>query len=190
MKTIFDVGANDGSSTLGMAVDSVIYAFEPTPELCEKLRKNETVDYYVIEKAVSNFNGKAKFYVAGQSDWGCSSLYQFSDGLDKTWPGREDFKVTEEIEVDVIRLDTFIKENDIKQIDYLHCDAQGSDIKVLEGLGKYISIVKEGRIEVAKDKETSLYRADNTLEKALEILKDFKTWKTPCFNEYDLYFSR
>jgi FkbM family methyltransferase len=190
MKTIFDVGANDGQSTLSQSEGNIVYAFEPTPELVIKLKQYESPTYHVIQKAVSNFNGKAKFHVAGQSDWGCSSLYEFSEGLDKTWPGRTDFKVTQEIEVDVIRLDTFIEQHNIKKIDYFHCDTQGSDVKVLEGLGKYLSIIKEGRIEVAKDLETSLYKTDNTLEKALEILKDFKTWKTPCFNEYDLCFSR
>lgn len=48
-----------------------------------------------------------KFNIAGQADWGCSSLLEFSNGLDKTSPGRTDLKVTDTITVNTIRLDTF-----------------------------------------------------------------------------------
>lgn len=194
MKVIFDIGANNGESTLHMAEGNIIYAFEPTPELCLVIEKKigSFPMYHLIQKAVSNFEGKAKFNVAGQGDWGCSSLNKFSDDLDKTWPGRKDFKVTHEIEVEVIRLDSFIERHGIKEIDYLHCDAQGSDLLVLEGMGKYITIVKEGVIEVAASKEVALYKeGDNTLLTAIEFLtkNGFNDLHiTPWSNEYNIHF--
>jgi FkbM family methyltransferase len=40
MKIIFDVGANNGSSTKDqLESGNVVYAFEPTPELCENMRQ-------------------------------------------------------------------------------------------------------------------------------------------------------
>ena len=59
--------------------------------------------------AISNFIGKTAFHIAGQSDWGCSSLLEFSNNLDITWPGRTDFKVTETIDIEVITLKYFIE---------------------------------------------------------------------------------
>lgn len=197
MITVFDIGANNGDSTLHLGKEGhTVYAFEPTPEMIVEIKKKTEglFNYHIIEKAVSNYNGKARFNIAGQGDWGCSSLNEFSNGLDITWPGRTDFKVTDFINVEVTRLDTFIDQNSIKQIDYLHCDAQGSDLLVLEGLGKYIDIVKEGVIEVAANKELSLYKGvDNTLLTAVDFLtkNGFRDLHiTPWANEYNIHFKR
>ena len=78
--------------------------------------------------------------------------------------------VTQEIEVDVIRLDGFIKEHNITEIDYLHIDTQGSDLKVLEGFGKYIDIVMEGCMEAAA-KEDILYKGQNTQQQSVDFLQ-------------------
>ncbi len=137
---IFDVGANTGESTKEyISETNIIYAFEPIPQLVETyLLPLQSINYFIIQKAVSDFDGTASFNIAKQdpsltdgSLFGCSSLYEFSDNLDQTWPGRQDFEVTQKIDVDIIRMDTFIKEAHIAKIDYLHCDTQGNDLKVL-----------------------------------------------------------
>lgn len=170
---IFDVGANNGSSCLHFTNDpnNIIYAFEPTPYLLETfLYPKQSKRYKVIPYAVSNFDGEAQFNIAGQSDWGCSSLNTFSEDLEHTWPGRTDFKVTDQIKVKVIRLDTFIKENNIEKINFLHCDTQGSDLKVLESLGEYINILQSGEIEAFN--QNPLYKeSDNSVEKATAFLE-------------------
>src|SRR5438128_1623763 len=101
---IFDVGANNGTSCLHLAAnnpDVTVFAFEPTPQLVVMLRKRtrHLRNYVVVPKAVSNYSGKSNFNVAGQADWGCSSLRQFNPDLEKAWPGRTDFKTTHVIEV-------------------------------------------------------------------------------------------
>lgn len=173
-KIFFDVGANHGTDSIHIAVydpNSIVYAFEPTPILFDYLT-NKTKDmpnYHVIKKAVSNYNGKANFNIAGQSDWGCSSLLNFSEKSKTEWVGRTDFNVTEVIEVDVIRLDDFITENNITNIDYLHVDTQGSGLNVLLGLGDKISIVKNGKIEAAT-KNDILYEGQNLLKDCVDFL--------------------
>lgn len=197
MRIVLDIGANNGDSTLHMAREgATVYAFEPVPEMIAEIeaKTRDLPNYHLVKSAVSNYNGKAMFNVAGQSDWGCSSLNEFSDNLEKTWPGRTDFKVTHQIGVLVMRLDTFIEANGIKQIDYLHCDAQGSDLKVLEGLGRYIEIVREGVIEVAANDELALYKgADNSLHTAIDFLtKNGIRWIeiSPWAQEYNIHFYR
>lgn len=196
MKTILDVGANWGTSTIHLASkDTLVYAFEPTPFLINHLyalsRNNN--NFIVVPKAVSDFNGKAIFNIAGQHDWGCSSLLEFSDNLDKTWAGRTDFKVTEKVEVDVIRLDNFIEEKKISQIDYLHCDTQGNDLKVLKGLGNYYDIVVAGVIEVPATIEVRLYKDQPSREETISWLEthNFEVINEVYQqNEFNVYFKR
>ena len=197
-KIFFDVGANFGTSSIHLAKsdpDTLVYAFEPTPELILYL-KTQTFNlknYNVVGKAVSDFDGKATFNVAGNADWGCSSLLEFSDNSKTEWPGRTDFVVTKQIEVDVIRLDNFIIQNNIDVIDYFHCDTQGSDLDVLYGLGDKIIIVKEGVIEAAA-KQDILYKNQNTLMDCIEFLKmnNFEIISVhsndPQFNEANIHF--
>ena len=199
MKRIFfDVGANFGTSSLHIAKDepdTVVYAFEPTPELILHLKRSsvDLVNYHVIGKAVSDYEGTAIFNIAGQADWGCSSLLEFSDKSKTEWPGRTDFIVTKQIEVEVIRLDIFITLNDIETIDYFHCDTQGSDLDVLYGMGEKISIIKEGAIEAAA-KPDILYKNQNNYLECIEFLKmnNFEiisvTSNDPEFNEVNIYF--
>ena len=168
----FDVGANSGSDSINKTqAGYIVYAFEPNPNLVEQIKQKNIRHYHITQAAVSNFNGKAKFKVASKGGAGCSSLLEFSDKSKTEWSGRTDFEVTGEIEVEVIRLDSFIEQCNILTIDFLHVDTQGSDLKVLEGLGKYIRIVKEGVIEAA-NKPDILYKEQNTKEESILFLQE------------------
>lgn len=200
----FDVGAHNGGDSLPLVyrnIDVVVYAFEPTPELINQLKISSTQfqNYNIIPKAVSNYNGKATFNVAGQGDWGCGSLNKFYDSsvLEKTWPGRSDFKITTSIEVEVITLKKFIEENNIKKIDYLHIDAQGQDLEVLMGLEEYIDIVRSGVVEMPSSHTNKLYEtqkyivddAIDFLRKHNFIITDIKA-NDPQGNEINIFFSK
>lgn len=197
-KIIFDVGCCDGSSWMKEARDNPynkVFGFEPTPELCEKIKLNKPENYILNQVAISDYNGKSKFQIAGQCNWGCSSLLEFSDKSQKYWDGRTDFKVTETIETDVIRLDKFIEENNIDKIDYLHVDTQGSDLKVLKGLGKYLDIVKEGVIEAGSEPNI-LYDGQNDICESIKFLRSngFKIKNVIAgdhlFNEFNIYYEK
>ena len=168
---IVEVGAFNGDDTLiySQIQDSKVWCFEPVPELYEYLKyrfeKNNNV--FVINKAISDFDGKAKFNIANKPDsFASSSLYKLSQfGIENT-----PIRFVEEIEVDVIRMDTFIKEYNIDKIDYFHCDAQGNDFKVLKSFGNKLSIIEQGQVEV--DYKGSIYDSDNSIEKVIDYLKD------------------
>jgi FkbM family methyltransferase len=192
---IFDVGSNTGLSTREyISNTNVIYAFEPVPHLFQNyLYPLRSTNYYVIEKAVSDFDGQTSFNIAKQdpsltdgSLFGCSSLYEFSDDLNVTWPGRQDFEITETIDVEVIRMDTFISSNHIAKIDYLHCDTQGNDLKVLKSFGEYIGFLNSGKVECVK--QNSLYKdVDNDLNSVINFLKDkgFKINEVQSNDDFD-----
>lgn len=199
-KIFFDIGANNGTTSIPVAQqqpNTDVYAFEPTPEMIQiiKEKSKELSNYNLIPKAVSDYNGSAIFNVAGNSDWGCSSLLDFSENSKKLWPGRTDFNVTHKINVEVIRLDTFITNYNISKIDWLHVDTQGSDLKVLYGLGEKIEIVLGGVIEAA-NKIDILYNGQNTKEECINFLKSkgfFITgleYNDQFENEINIFFAK
>lgn len=175
-KIIFDIGANDCHNFIQEIKDNPsthLYAFEPTPRLVDYARNNfyHLKNFHFYPYAIGDVEENKEFNVAGQADWGCSSFLQFSEKSKTEWDGREDFVVTEVHKVWVRRLENFIGENNIPTIDYLHVDTQGYDLKVLQGIGKYLSIVKEGVVEAASKPEI-LYYEQNTLDETVSFLED------------------
>jgi FkbM family methyltransferase len=201
---LFDVGANWGHDSIQKTIQNreiITFAFEPTPKLFDHIKNvianNKIEDRYnIYNYAVSDFIGAAEFKIAGQADWGCSSLNNFSDDLEKTWPGRTDFKVTEVINVEVITMKHFIKNIcpvKIEKIDYFHCDTQGSDLKVLKGFEEYISTIKQGNIEVPNSESVKLYKENHSYEEAKEFLEQngFEIYNTmQQQNEKNIYFRK
>jgi FkbM family methyltransferase len=174
MKIKIEVGANKGTETKELASDgSIVYAFEPTYELLiEHLwpLSYENKNIRILPFAVDSENDFKQFNVAGHYDWGCSSLYEFSDDLDKNWPGRFDFNKTHSYIVPTITLYNFCELYKIETIDFLHIDAQGNDFNVLKSLKDKISIVKEGVIEASNNVE--LYKnTNNRINDIREYLK-------------------
>ena len=150
MKTVIEVGANYGTDTLKFLDEGYrVYAFEPTPNLVSHLKQlfSHRTNFNIIPLAVDIEHKITNFYVAGQGDWGCSSLYEFTDNIHELWQGRPDFNTTHVIQVETMRLDTFIRLMSIDDIDYLWVDAQGNDFNVLKSLGDDIVKVKAGKCE-------------------------------------------
>ena len=74
-----------------------------------------------------------------------------------------------EVDVEVIRLDTFIDENNIDSIDYFHCDAQGSDLDILKSLNEKICLIKRGQVEGSRNE--NLYNIENGCSHIIEYLE-------------------
>ena len=179
MKLLIEVGAFDGKDSLEFYNKGYqVYTFEPKKDLFESLfnRTKDLDNYTVIEKAVCLSNGKTIFNICKAG--GASSILPFrnEEELNKIWINRNDVHYSgESYEVDTIRLDTFIEQMGLQDriIDYIHIDAQGVDLEVLESLGKYISNVKEGVIETVIQEEKSIYvgQTKNTFKYVEEFLK-------------------
>lgn len=172
-KIIINVGANQGDA-FNKFVDNntIIYAFEPTHELLSKYlypKSENNSNIIIIPFAVDIENTFKIFNISGQSDWGCSSLYEFSDDIEDKWPNRTDFKKTHSYIVPTITLYDFCEIYKIDKIDYLLIDAQGSDFNVLKSLKDKINIVEEGVIEASNN--VDLYKnVNNRIEDIREYL--------------------
>jgi hypothetical protein len=94
------------------------------------------------------------------------------------------------IEVNVVRMDTFLMENNIQIIDYLHCDAQGEDLKILKSFGNFISIIKKGKIEVTL-KDELFSNTSNHIDDVVHFLNtnefEIINWREIDMNRKDIY---
>lgn len=177
---LFDVGANHGTDSLPQTqADSLVrtFAFEPTPELAELLRRESKIfsdRYTVHEFALSDFDGTAKFNVSSHTDWGVSSLLEFNPDRHRTWERRGDLYFDRSVEVQVRRFDTWFEQTKppINKIDFFHCDTQGSDLKVLRGMGEYFGLIVEGVIECPQSEDVKLYVGQHSREEAEDFLSD------------------
>jgi FkbM family methyltransferase len=194
----FDVGSNDGTNSLHWArnhPENLVFAFEPNPFFIDKIRQEGLENYILIQSAVSDFIGKAKFNVCNVADRGCSSLLELTDDVSSKWGGRVDMIPFSQIEVDVIRLDSIIEQYDIKEIEVFHCDSQGSDLKVLQGMGKHLRKIKQGVVESANVPDI-LYKGQNTTKETSDFLiaNGFEIKSTQKNddqnNEINIYFVR
>ena len=154
---IFDVGAFDGLDGLILAIQNpnmFVHAFEANPDLIkviianknkiEKYKKIKINNYKVNNYAVSDKNDNLIFNIAKNPT--VSSLNEFSKNIDKTWPGYREAHCTviKKIEVKAITLEKYCNDQEIRKINYLHIDTQGSDLDVLRGLKNKLNIVDQG----------------------------------------------
>lgn len=198
-RTYIHVGAFTGDDELIEACrrnGDLLYMFEPNPkrvaELETKVAGAETI--YVIPKAVSNYNGMATFHIACYDD--CSSLQNFDADANTAWVHRfhpyKHFEMVEDIDVEVIRLDTFMEQNDISAVERLDIDAQGEDLRIVESLGVLIAVVKKIQIEV-NIHDSPLYAHSFTREQAFVFFasQGFErhvSWKQSMNREENIIF--
>jgi len=137
--TIFDLGANIGDTALqysNLFTKAKIYAFEPFPDLFQKLqarfRKNNLVK--PIKAAVADTSSDRNFYITRHS--ASHSLLPPSDNAEKWMDPRADndaFQILKQIEVPVVTIDGFCKQESIDEIHILKMDIQGGELMALEG---------------------------------------------------------
>ena len=180
-KLLIEVGAYDGSSSLNYHRKGYeVITFEPKRDLFEKLqtKTSHLLDYAVHNYAISDINGEVDFHISRSG--GASSLLPFkaSTELVKHW-GDDRWDVHDSNEsyiVRSLRLQTFIESNNLtnREIDFIHVDAQGMDLKVLQSLGGYIANVREGVIEAASTMETAIYDGQtSTVQVCEDWLKSY-----------------
>jgi FkbM family methyltransferase len=125
-RILIDVGAHYGISMLKFAKSGwKVFCFEPDDKnravLEKTILKNGLKNVVVESRAVSDANGRAKYYSSDISS-GISSLLKFH-------PSHKEAK-----EVEITALSSYCNEHKIGHIDFLKIDTEGNDLKVIEGL--------------------------------------------------------
>jgi FkbM family methyltransferase len=203
---ILDIGANNGEFIFPLAARLPAMSFlgvEPIPELFDLLEaKRAELALSAVQfkrVAIDEEPRRARFNVARHADLGVSSLLDFdTDTLKQNeyWQGRSDLYFDEEIEVDVVRLDTLMEEAGFDHISFIKIDAQGVDLKVLASLGKYLGALDGGMLEVSTTRNSVLYHEEPLLRDVLDFLEahDFEPYaikpNDPACAEVNVFFHR
>ena len=134
----FDIGYNLGleSNKLRRVFlnNLEIHAFEPNPNLDIDIPSD--VKFNNIAITDKKFKKKQKFVSKTISS--ASGLKRYVNKIDPS----DDISL-----VRTMRLDTYLKKNQIKKIDFMKIDAEQSDLDCLKSLGKHINRLKLLKIE-------------------------------------------
>lgn len=139
---VYDLGANIGLAAIWFSSkfpEAKFFGFEPVPE-----------NYDVAAKNYLNLSGKVFPVAAGKQkarikmliDVGNTGAHRLS-----IYGPSPVSKIKDEIEVEVDSLENLIASGVVPPPDFLKIDAEGSEVDILEGLGKFISSVTAMVIE-------------------------------------------
>jgi len=168
IKGIIHIGAHYGQEYefyKKLGVKDLLF-FEPIPECYEITKKN--VKGIVINKALGNFNGKAKMYIASNKGVSSSLLKPY---LHKVQYPKITFDKT--IEVDVARLDDILE--DAERYNFISIDVQGYELEVFKGSIKTLKNIDYIMAEVNRGE---LYENCVQVDELDKYLKDFMRFET------------
>lgn len=141
IETVFDVGAYLGDFSNRILDEkplAQVFAFEPFKESFHKLEQNlkEYKHAHLHKLALSDAGHKANF--SSNVKAYTNSLLATAENVERFTP-KNICNTIETVSVDVIRLDAFIEQNKISKIDILKIDTQGNELRVLDGMGKFLN---------------------------------------------------
>lgn len=155
--TIIDIGANVGFFSKlcrDLFPESKIFSFEPIPKTFQCLQNNfqKDTNTEVFNLAISDCNGKSKMNFNEQN----SAVSQITDNGN--------------VPVNVRKLDDFIKEKNISNIDILKIDTETFEAHVLRGGIDSLSKVRYLFMEITMEEDNHNY----TLSSLLKLLSTEK----------------
>jgi len=133
-----DAGANVGSYTLSAAKlvgkTGKVFAFEPVRNIFNRLNENielnDRENIKAEQKALIDKNTELELYLTNKSNLGMSSIYHHD-----TENGQVE-------KVEAIRLDDYIDNHNINQINLVKIDIEGSEMFALRGMQKTLEKFK------------------------------------------------
>ncbi len=187
VSSILEIGSRDARDAiaLGEYYECHVFAFECNPlclEICKRnasLTKNVTV----VAKAAWDETGTIPFYpvIPGEGkikDPGSSSCFHLTDNKLKSYSQGE-------ITVSAIRLDGWMKENDIASIDLICMDTQGATLKILQGMGESL---KQTKYIVTECEVEHIYKGECLLPELISYLEKYGFEQVKTTMEYDYLF--
>jgi FkbM family methyltransferase len=169
--TVVDIGVNKGFYSLLAAKlmndKGKVLSFEPVSLNCHWIKKSIKVNNYksieLYPIALSDNNGKAKFYVGKKSGWGSFVFSNIESKSNK-----------QTIYVNTKKLDDFIVEKGISKIDLMKIDVEGSALMVLNGAEETLRRMKNIKLIIDLD-----YRREQDKE---IIFSKLHSWGFQIYN--------
>jgi 2-O-methyltransferase len=166
---VLEAGSHNGSDTEIMArlwTKGHIYGFEPFSELYDTaVERTKWYKNVSIEKiALSNCNGKCKFFVDNGGDYGASSLLEPTDAYLKNYLKSGIY----EIEVETMTIDSWMKKRGVQEINFMWLDMEGTELQVLKAspiaMNKVDAIYTEVNFSKFRNGETTYNAIDSFLK--------------------------
>jgi len=145
-EVVFDIGANTGYYSLLAKANnprSKVFGFEPVEHIFKWYKSNCDLNQFDVKcynLALSDRVGQQYIYRSNtpQNIYSASLDYQFAKSHSK--------RAVEPVAIETITLKNFIKTNNVNRIDLMKVDVEGYELKVLEGMGKYLALYKPSMI--------------------------------------------
>ena len=123
-------------------------AVEPIPKEAQKLIDK---NYKVIPKGLWSSSCKKKLYILGKRS-GSSSMYKPNKNtIDLYGFKKKDislFEISNEINVECSTIQESLNNLEIKRLDFLKIDTQGSELEILKGLGEYFPLMMKIEVQI------------------------------------------
>ncbi|MBD1856133.1 MULTISPECIES: FkbM family methyltransferase [Leptolyngbya] len=171
-KGIIHVGGNIGEEAERYAqtgVDTVVW-IEAVPESFQQLVKNVSPYHQVcINALILDVDDQpTKFYknrVGSRiNDHSYSSVYPINRSVEAILPYYRVVQTLEEIELTSLTLPTCLEQHGLQKDDYdfLSLNTQGSELRIVQGMGEYLRQMKWVQSEVNPFNSISIYDGENT----------------------------
>jgi len=126
----FDIGANTGFVSLVASTKCErVFAFEPLPSNLRRIRRNLEINKLqnvtVVDRAVGDREATATLYVPDSQNTGLASLKKMAGARS--------------IEVPVVTLDGFAREQQGSRVDLIKIDIEGTEVMAFEGARELLS---------------------------------------------------
>ena len=182
--TILDIGGCEGEESIRykrIFPLSKIFIFEPLPSnqniISENIKKYQLSTVELIKAAASDESGVSDFHVSSGQPENKSNLLDWDFGNKSSSLLLPDehlrlvpwVKFNEVISVKTITLFDFMNEKNISEIDFIHMDVQGAELKVLKGAASQLKKIKAIWLEVA---DIELYKGQPTRKEIELFMKE------------------
>ena len=148
-----DVGAQGGFFNANIFPKKYNNFFSPivVEPLADEAQKLIQQNYKVISKGLWSTNCKKKLYVL-QRRSGSSSMYKPSKNAFDLYNFKKKnfslFDVSEEIDIECTTAKESLNKLNIKHLDFLKIDTQGSELEILKGLEEYFPLMMKIEVQV------------------------------------------
>lgn len=158
------------------------HGFEPVDYLYKQIKDNikkyQFGEFIILNKAIGDKDGIVDFYQSGgekKEDGKITDTYYGSSSINEPknvfiyWSDM----TFEKKQIESIKFDTYIKENNLKNkiIDFVWADIQGAEINLIRGGKKTFKNVRYFYTEYSNG---GLYKGDKGLDGILKALPDFE----------------
>lgn len=147
-KCIMDIGAYTGLYTLvacDLNKEARIFSFEPVTSIFDRMKYNVDINNYNVHcEKIALSNKESNIYIEKIKD------KEFC--LDTSLNDQSHIWTENKMEIKTKTLKTIIEKNKIEKIDLIKIDVEMHEVELLEGMGKYLSIMKPDMIiEIVKE---------------------------------------